>query len=182
VSDTSSGIYGVSTSSAGVYGFSYESYGGQFVNYSNTTPAFYAYNPGSGGSARFGGNVKMEDNASIDGTLTVNNNKGVVYNGTSSANLRIHRFVTQSILADLPAHGSDEVTITFTGGFTNEPLVFVGNISTWGGASGEPNRVILQVHGCNYSGGTTTCTGKIVNTDNAAVDYSIRWNILAIGN
>jgi hypothetical protein len=176
------GVYGTSNSNVGVNGFSNTSYAGYFENNSNTSPTLRANNFGSGGAAKFIGKVEMTNNLIVDGSLTVNNDKGVVYNGTSSANLRIHRFVTQSILADLPAHGSDEVTLTFTGGFTIEPIVFVGNIATWGGASGEPNRVILQVHGCDYSAGTTTCTGKIVNTDNAAVDYSIRWNMLAIGN
>jgi hypothetical protein len=154
--------------------------------------------PNSSGidGARFQGDVRINgtlnpnstltigNNATVDGTLTVNNGKGVAFNASSSTNLRIYPFTTGTYTVNLPAHGSVEGTFTFDGGFTAEPRVFVGSIFSWGGPSGEPNRVIMVVHGCTYNStsGNTSCQAKLINTDAAAVNYSIRWNMLAIGN
>ena len=200
VSFAADAVYGTSTSGDGVKGISSSLHGGHFETTSSTNPALYVVNNSTGPAAQFNGDVNISSdlrvnsitptttsltvnsNAIVDGTLTVNNGKGVVYNSSNGTNLKIYRFSTQSILANLAAHASSEVTISFVGGFTQEPMVFVGNIASWGGASGEPNRVILQVHDCSFSAGVTSCTGKVVNTDGTAVNYSTTWNMLAIGN
>ena len=121
-------------------------------------------------------------NLTIDGTMTLNGGRGAVHNATSSDNLRVYPFTTGTFTVNLPAHGSIQGTLAFGGGFTAEPTVFVGNIHSWGGPLGEPNRVIMVLHGCTYSAGTTTCFAKLINTDDAPVNYDIRWNCLAIGN
>jgi hypothetical protein len=136
------------------------------------------------GTIRTSTNIIADGNGTIEGSLTVNNNKGVAFNASSSTNLRIYPFTTGTFTVNLPAHGSIEGTFGFDGGFTSEPRVFVGSIFSWGGPSGEPNRVIMVVHGCTYNStsGNTRCQAKLINTDGSAVNYSIRWNMLAIGN
>ncbi|RYU94465.1 polymer-forming cytoskeletal protein [Emticicia agri] len=128
-----------------------------------------------------GNNATVNGNGVVDGNLTVNNGKGVAYNASNSTNLRIYKFTTANFHAVLPAHGSAVTAIAFNGGFTSTPHVMVADIASSGGTVGEIDRVILVLSGCSISGGTTSCTAKIVNTDNAAVDYNITWNCIAIG-
>lgn len=132
----------------------------------------------NGGDARFQQDVSVLGTAAVTGSLTVNNNKGVVYNNTSSANLKIAPFTTANFHAILGPHGSAETIIGLPGGFTSAPKVFVGNVKVTGGTSGELNRVILVLWNCT----TTQCTAKIINTDNVSVNYNITWDCLAIGN
>jgi hypothetical protein len=128
--------------------------------------------------------IDPSGNTQIDGTLTVNNNKGVAYNASNSNNLRIYRFTTAVFnTGNMPAHGSATTAIAFNGGFTSTPTVLVGDIESTGGTTGELDRVILVLRGCSYSSttGETSCIAKIINTDNSPVNYSIYWNIVAIG-
>lgn len=149
----------------------------------------------AGSGARFQGDVRINgilnptttlnigSNAAVDGTLTVNNGKGVAYNGNSGTNLRIYQFTTATFNAVLPGHGlSAEGAIAFNGGFTGVPRVFVGDIDVTGGASGELYRVQLQLYGCSTTSGTTTCKARLLNTSPNPVNYSITWNCIAIGN
>jgi hypothetical protein len=129
------------------------------------------------GDVLIGNNLQVNNNGVVDGTLTVNNGKGVAYNNSSSTNLKIYPFTTASFFAVLPAHGSATTSIALPSGFTAAPRVFVGDIDYTLGTVGELNRVILVLQGCN----TTSCNAKIINTDNASVNYEIRWNMLAIG-
>jgi hypothetical protein len=122
-------------------------------------------------------NLQVNNNGVVDGSLTVNNGKGVAYNTSSATNLKIYPFTTASFFAVLPAHGSATTAIALPSGFTAAPRVFVGDIDYTLGTVGELNRVILVLQGCN----TTSCNAKIINTDNASVNYEIRWNMLAIG-
>jgi hypothetical protein len=131
----------------------------------------------NGGDARFQQDVSVLGNTTVTGSLTVNNNKGVVYNGASSANLRIVPFTTATFGAVLGPFGSAETTIGLPNGFTTPPRVFVGNVRVTGGTAGELNRVILVLWGCD----TNSCNAKIINTDNASVNYNITWDCLAIG-
>ena len=110
--------------------------------------------------------------------MTVNNNKGVAYDPSTSANLKISPFTTGNFHAILGPHGSGETSIVLPGGFTSTPTVFVGSINTTYGTSGEINRVILVLHGCDIN----SCLAKIINTDDASVDYNITWNCVAIGH
>jgi hypothetical protein len=131
-----------------------------------------------GGDARFRQDVTVQGSTTITGTLTTNNGKGTIYNGASATNLRMTPFTTANFHAVLGPHGSAETTIGLPGGFTTTPRVFVGSIRSTGGTAGELNRVILVLWGCD----TNSCNAKIINTDNASVDYNITWDCLAIGN
>ncbi|RFS16786.1 hypothetical protein [Emticicia sp. C21] len=201
---TSSGLVGIGTTSPGgklhVVGSSYfdggtfttgqaEVNGSLYVNnnfdvdldgYINRD-AIVGRNLDVTGTSALDGNVTMGSNATVDGTLTVNNGKGVAYNASNSSNLRIYKFTTANFHAILPAHGSAVTAIAFNGGFTSTPHVMVADIASSSGTAGELDRVILILSGCNLSGGTTSCTAKIVNTDNSALDYNITWNCIAIG-
>ncbi len=145
--------------------------------------------------ARFQGDVRINgflnptttlnigNNAAVEGTLTVNNGKGVAYNANSGTNLRIYQFTTATFVAILPGHGlSAEGAIAFNGGFTGVPRVFVGDIDVTGGSSGELYRVQLQLYGCSTTAGTTSCKARLLNTSPNPVNYSITWNCIAIGN
>jgi hypothetical protein len=127
--------------------------------------------------------IDPSGNTQIDGTLTVNNGKGVAYNSASSTNLKIYTFTTATFNAVLPGFGlSAEGAIAFNGGFTGTPRVFVGDIDVTGGSSGELYRVQLQLYGCATASGTTTCKARLLNTSPNPVNYSITWNCMAIGN
>ncbi len=129
------------------------------------------------------GTLNANANAAIDGTVTVNNGKGVAYNSTSATNLKIYPFTTATFGAVLPGHGlSAEGAIAFNGGFTGVPRVFVGDEDVSGGTVGELHRVILQLYGCSTTSGTTTCKARLLNTSPNPVNYTITWNCLAVGN
>ncbi len=149
----------------------------------------------TGSGARFRGDVRIDgilnptttlnigSNAAVDGTLTVNNGKGVAYNASGGTNLRIYTFTTATFGAVLPGFGlSAEGSIAFNGGFTGVPRVFVGDIDVTGGVSGELYRVQLQLYGCATVSGTTSCKARLLNTSPNSVNYTITWNCMAIGN
>lgn len=178
-----------------IFGYNYMVYG---LGVGTVPSATYMLDIGPNAStlgARFQGDVRINgtlnptttlnigSNAVVDGTLTVNNGKGVAYNGNSGTNLRIYQFTTATFNAVLPGHGlSAEGAIAFNGGFTGVPRVFVGDIDVTGGASGELYRVQLQLYGCSTTSGTTTCKARLLNTSPNPVNYSITWNCIAIGN
>ncbi len=130
------------------------------------------------------GNAAINGSASVDGPLTVNGSGGVAYNLSGSNNIKIYRFVTPQPAAwgtapaqyPIPAHGSRDITIDLPAGFTSTPAVMVASQHSSGGTVGELYRVILVIYNCN----TTQCSGKIINTDNAAIDYWVRWNLVAM--
>ncbi len=135
------------------------------------------------GTANINGTLNANSNLAVDGAATIQNGKGVAYNANASTNLRIYRFTTGNFHAVLGAHASAQTNIAFNGGFNTTPFVMVGDIETTGGTVGELDRVILVLRGCVLDTGTgiTTCIAKIINTDNASVDYNIKWNCTAIG-
>jgi hypothetical protein len=182
-----------------LYGYNYMFYGLGIGTVPNST---YLLDVGTGSSnSRFRGdvsissdltvsnnllvnnNLTVNNNGVVDGSLTVNNGKGVAYNGNSGTNLRIYQFTTATFGAVLPGFGlSAEGSIIFNGGFTGVPRVFVGDIDVTGGASGELYRVQLQLYGCSTTSGTTTCKARLLNTSPNPVNYTITWNCMAIGN
>ncbi len=178
-----------------LFGYNYMFYG---LGIGTVPTATYLLDIGPNGSTvgtRFQGDVRINgilnpsntlnigNNAVIDGSLTVNNGKGVAYNANSGTNLRIYQFTTATFTAVLPGFGlSAEGAIAFNGGFTGVPRVFVGDIDVTGGASGELYRVQLQLYGCSTTSGTTTCKARLLNTSPNPVNYSITWNCVAIGN
>jgi hypothetical protein len=147
------------------------------------------------GSTRFQGDVRINgvlnpnnqlnigNNAAIEGTLTVNNGKGVAYTTNGATNLKIYTFTTATFNAVLPGHAiSAEGAIAFNGGFTGVPRVFVGDIDVTGGSSGTLYMVQLQLYNCSTTSGTTTCKARLINNSENSVNYSITWNCIAIGN
>ncbi|MEP7142860.1 MAG: hypothetical protein ABI707_08320 [Ferruginibacter sp.] len=130
------------------------------------------------GTVTENGKLTVNDDAAITGSLVVNNNHGIAYNPSSATNLKIYRFTTGNFHAVMGPHGSLTAVIGFGGGFTSPPTVLVGDINFTGGTVGELDRVILVLRGCD----TNSCLAKIINTDNASVDYNITWNCVAIGN
>jgi hypothetical protein len=169
-------------------GYNYMFYG---LGVGTTPNSTYLLDVGASGTgARFRGDVRIDgllnptttlnvgSNATVEGTLTVNGGKGVAYNSGSATNLRIAPFTTANFHAVLGPHASAETTIALPAGFTSTPRVFVGSIRSTGGTTGELNRVILVLWGCD----TNSCNAKIINTDNASVDYNITWDCMAIGN
>jgi hypothetical protein len=135
------------------------------------------------GAIRASGNIQTQSDLSVTGDATVNGGKGVAYNTLGATNLKIYPFTTATFGAVLGPHGSAVTSVVFGGGFTSTPRVFVGDIDYTAGPSGELERVILILRGCTYSAGTgnTTCVAKIVNTDDASLNYDLRWNMLAVG-
>jgi hypothetical protein len=176
-----------------LFGYNYMSFG---LGVGTVPTATYLLDVGaSANGARFRGDVRVDgllnptttlnigNNAAIEGTLTVNNGKGVAYNGNSgSNNLRIYQFTTATFTAVLPGFGlSAEGAIAFNGGFTSNPRVFVGDIDVTGGSAGQLYRVQLQLYGCTTASGVTTCKARLLNTSPDPVNYSITWNCIAIG-
>lgn len=176
-----------------LWGYNYMFYG---LGVGTTPGSTYLLDVGATGSGvRFRGDFRVDgtvnpsttlnigNNATVEGTLTVNNGKGVAYNANATTNLRLFRFTTANFHAVLGPHASAQTTIAFGGGFTSTPYVIVGDIESTGGTVGELDRVILVLRGCSLNTGTgvTTCNAKIINTDNSSVDYNITWNCLAIG-
>jgi hypothetical protein len=136
-----------------------------------------------GGNALITGTMDVNSNASIDGSLTVNNGRGVAYNPVSATNLKIYPFTTATFGAILPGFGlSAEGAIAFNGGFTGTPRVFVGDIDVSGGTAGELYRVQLILYGCSTTAGLSSCKARLLNTSPNPVNYSITWNCVAIGN
>jgi len=197
ISAVADAIYGTSTTGDGVKGISSSLHGGHFETSSSTNPALYVINTSTGPAAQFNGDVNMSSdlrvnsitptttsltvnsNAIVDGTLTVNNGKGVAYNLLSSSNMKIAHFITpEPAPFVLAAHASDTFTINLPAGFTSAPTVLVGSQYLTGGTTGELYRIILVIYNCT----STQCTGKVINTDNAPVSYYVRWNLIAIGN
>jgi hypothetical protein len=128
------------------------------------------------GAIRASGNIQTQGDLSVTGDATVNGG-GVAYNNLSTNNIKIARFVTPLPAAwEIPAHGSVEITIDLPAGFTSTPAVMVASQHSTGGTVGELYRAILVLYNCN----TTQCTGKVINTDNAAIDYWVRWNLIAM--
>jgi hypothetical protein len=186
------GYLGIGTSTPN-YAFDNQ-YGYNYMYYSlgiGTTPsASYLLDVGTGSSnSRFNGNLlinnnlTVNNNAAVDGTLTVNGGKGVAYNSNSSTNLKIYTFTTATFYAVLNGFQlSNAGAISFNGGFTGTPRVFVGDIDVTGGTAGELYRVQLQLYGCSTTNGFTTCSARLLNTSPNPVNYSITWNCIAIGN
>jgi hypothetical protein len=136
------------------------------------------------GTIHTSNNINVDGNGAISGALTVNNNHGVAYNPSSATNLRIVPFTTATFAAILPGFGlSTEGSIVFGGNFTSVPKVFVGDIDVTGGASGELYRVQLILYGCAMvDANSSSCKARLLNTSPNAVNYTITWNCVAIGN
>jgi hypothetical protein len=167
-------------------GYNYMFYG---LGVGTTPNSSYLLDVGNTDPSRFRGSLQVDGaltanaNAVVDGSLTVNNGKGVAYNSTSATNLKIYPFTTATFGAILGGHQlSAEGAIAFNGGFTGVPRVFVGDEDVSGGTVGELHRVELKLYGCSTTNGTTSCKARLLNTSPNPVNYTITWNCVAIGN
>jgi hypothetical protein len=135
------------------------------------------------GSGRFTDNLTVDDNMSVDNTLAVGDNitvgnRGVLYNAASSAKLRYYTREAAFTVVNLAPHGiSPEGSIGFSG-FTNPPVVLVGNIVTTGGTTGQLYKCQLVIYDVTAAG----CKARISNTSNTTINQDITWNIVCIGN
>jgi len=145
------------------------------VGINTTSPSYKLHVNGSLSSS----SLNVDGSAIVDGSLTVNGGKGVAYNPGSGTNLKIAPFTTATFYAILgPNDLSAEGSFALPSGFTSTPRVFVGDIDVTGGTVGELHRVQLVVYGCT----TTSCKARLLNTSSGNVNYSITWNMVAIGN
>ncbi len=117
--------------------------------------------------------------AKVSGSLTVNNNKGVLYNLSGSTNIKQYTRTASFNLVNLGAHTlSPEATIGFIGGFSAPPQVYVGDIVSNGGSAGPLYQLQLII----YDVTATNCHCRILNTSNSAITQTITWNIMCMGN
>jgi hypothetical protein len=168
-----------------------------FFGYSSTSNYFYLSESGTnrlvvanGGNVGIGtstpdekldvnGNLQVSANAKIEGNLTVNGGKGIMRNTHGSAQLK---YYTREVSFEAGLGGfalSGEGNFGFaSAGFTTTPAVMVGDIVSTGGSAGELYRMQLIIYGCN----TTSCKARLLNTSPNAINYSVTWNIICIGN
>ena len=160
-------------------------------NYSSVSNYFYLSESGAtrmvvlnGGNVGIGtsaptAKLDVEGTANISGNLTVNGDKGVLYNNAGSAPLKYYTRQA-AFTAILGAFGTSvEGGIGYaSAGFTNPPQVFVGDIVSTGGTVGELFRVQLVI----YDVTATSCHARLINTSNGPVNYNITWNLICIGN
>lgn len=179
VNNGSLAIY--NTTDSKFWAMQYNSTGNSLSFLEDASPRLTILNGGNVGIGTTAPSVKLDvaGNANIDGTLTVNGDKGVVFNATSGTNLKIHTFTTAKFTAILGGHAlSAEGSIGFGGGFTTPPRVFVGDIEQTGGTVGELYRVQLIVYGCT----TNSSKVRLLNTSPNPVNYDIYYNMMAVGN
>lgn len=156
-----------------------------FVQLSGNDLRMGTYSSNSTGKVilRSGGSDKLivddDGDVKVTNNLLVRGNKGIMSNANGSAALKYYT-KTVAFGASLPAFGtSGEGFITFPAGvFTTPPQVIVGDIVSTGGASGQLYRMQLVV----YNVTTTGCNARLINTHNAAIDYSVTWNLILIGD
>jgi hypothetical protein len=168
-----------------------------FFSYSSASNYFYLSENGTnrmvvlnGGNVGIGtsspdekldvnGNLRVAASANIEGSLTVNGGKGVMRNAQSTGQLK---YYTREVTFEAGLGGfalSDEGNFGFSAaGFTTTPAVMVGDIVSTGGSAGQLYRMQLIIYGCN----TTSCKARLLNTSPNAINYSVTWNIICIGN
>jgi hypothetical protein len=143
-----------------------------------------------------GGDIKADNNLIIDGSAYLGHNvyvgqqlyvntdgtdRGILSNyNTNSASEQLKYYTrTFEVHAVLGPHGSSpEFSINIAGSYSSPPACWVGNEVSTGGTVGELRRVIVYL----YDMSTTSMHAKLINTDNASVDYYITYNLICIGN
>lgn len=122
--------------------------------------------------------IDASGNTELSGNLTVSGGKGIIKNAEGSGQLKYYTEAFTFSTGSLGGHAlSGEGSILFSVPFSSTPVVTVGNIVSTGGISGELYRVQLILYGCN----TTGCKARLLNTSPSAVNYSVTWNIVCIG-
>jgi hypothetical protein len=112
-------------------------------------------------------------NATLDGSLTVEDNKGLIRSSTSTQ----LKYVATSVTVNpglLAAFGTTTMNVTFTQSFSSPPQVYVGNVT--GGAGGW-----AEVQLTPASVTSTGCTLFIHSTHNVASSPNFSVQIMAIG-
>ena len=170
-STSSTGVKGESSLGIGIYGASNSGFGGYFEN-SSTSRTLFVINYGTGGAARFIGNVEMNDNLDVEGSITVDNGKGIVRSNTTtqqkvvrtSFNIgyTIGAFSTV-ITGDIPFES-----------FSGIPTVYIGNVDS---QTGEYYKVIITPVAVTAN----TVRFRFYNASDTSSTFSGIWNIVAIG-
>jgi hypothetical protein len=124
------------------------------------------------------GSLNVDANANIAGNLTVNEGKGIMRNSQGSGQLKYYtrEAAFGASLAGFALSGEGSFGFA-SAGFTTVPAVMVGDIVSTGGTAGQLYRMQLIIYGCT----TTSCKARLLNTSPNAVDYSVTWNIICIG-
>ena len=121
------------------------------VGIGTTTPAF---NLDVAGTIHSTGDVAADNNVSAAGNVTAHGG-GVLYNTVAPAatNLKVYYRTAAFNVTNLAAHTlSAEGTVGIGGGFTNAPMVFVGDIVTTGGTAGPLWQLQLVAYGSTTTG------------------------------
>lgn len=129
------------------------------------------------GTANVESNLTVGANLAVDGTATVKNGKGVMYNAGGATNLRMYtRTVDFSVNNLAPQAISGEASIGFSG-FTSPPQVYTGNIVITGGTTGQLYTCELVIYEVTAGG----CKCRIKNNSNTTINQEFTWNIMCIG-
>lgn len=168
MSESYYGVYALSTSGVGIYGSSSSNSAGYFESY-GTEPTLYVSNNGLGAAANFKGNVKIQNE------LTVDDNKGIVRSNTSTQVkiVRLNAGFTVNSLAVGDFKDSGNLNYEDFGGI---PTVTVGQVLN-ASATGEWYKVMIIP--INVT--ATECQFRIVNLSSNVVSMSANWQIFIIG-
>ena len=125
------------------------------------------------------GTANISSDLTVFGDIVVNGNKGIV-RSTNGTQIKYYSQQAAFFNVGLAAFGtSAEANIAWPAGmFSSPPKVLVGDITSTGGSTGQLWRMQLVT----YDVTTTGCHCVIINTWNGAVNYSVTWNIVCIGN
>lgn len=131
------------------------------------------------GNLKASGDIRSNSSLYLGGNAYVDEDKGLVRASTAAmGNMKIHK-ANYSVSAILAAHEmSGEFTIAWPSGiFSIAPSVFACNETFTQGSLGELRRVIVKFYDCN----TSSCKGRLINTDNAPLNYAIDFDVVMIG-
>ena len=146
------------------------------VGINTTTPQ---YRLDINGNFKASGDIRSNSSLYLGGNAYVDDDKGLVRASTAAlGNMKIHK-ENYSVTAILAAHGmSGEFTIAWPSGiFSIAPSVFACNETFTLGSLGELRRVIVKFYDCN----TTSCKARLINTDDAPLNYAIDFDVVMIG-
>ncbi len=174
-------VYNTSTNQFNYYGGSswqVASFGNQWGI--NGSILYHSGKVGIGTSTMTNANtfLTVNGNATISGTLTVNNGKGILYNSSGDTQLKYYTLQFTQLMGISPGIISGEISIPFSESFTNPPKVYVGDMVSFSCDVGQPYYLQLVIYGCT----TTGCKARIINTGTADLACNITWNIICIGN
>jgi hypothetical protein len=127
-----------------------------------------------------GNNITASNDIIAGGDVTANGG-GVLYNTVAPAatNLKVYYRTAAFNVTNLAGHAETvEASVGIGGGFTNPPMVFVGDITTTGGTLGPLYHLQLITYGST----TGSFKIRILNNGDDPVTQNITYNVMCIGN